>query len=314
MVRYSLWLLLAVALPASAAHYLPPPDFIRTPPAARAQPADFTCPAAPAPFRGELVFRSKYEGSDAARATLNKEALAAYRQATRNITATQKRVTALAARYGKAGDKRVADCLVSTLYAWAVQDALTSTTTSHTGKAVRKWALASFSSAWLQLQFAPGLPLNGNPQADEVERWLSALATLTVSDWADLPREKINNHSYWAASALMTTAVVTGREDLFNRAVSILRTALSQVDENGFLPNELKRKSRALAYHDYALQPLVTLVRFAKANQVRITPEENSAFARLVARVRSGKADPAAFREKTGSEQEPVTPSPRPSP
>ena len=33
-----------------------------------------------------------------------------------------------------------------------------------------------------------------------------------------------------------------------------------QINADGELPNELKRRSRALSYHNFALQPLVLLV------------------------------------------------------
>lgn len=281
---------------AVAAHYLPPPGF--TLPAHHAALKDVTCPPVPPPFTGALHLRSKYEGSDAARATLNEDAEHAYRESTRTVDAMERQISKLVQR----GDSR---CALRALNRWADAGALTSTDTSHTGRAVRKWALASFSSAWIQLKFMPQSPLKEEPAAAaQVEHWLSQLGTLTARDWRGLPLNKTNNHSYWAGWALMSTSVVTGRKDLFDDAVALLRTGLDQVDDRGFLPNELKRRQRALAYHNYALQPLVMLALFARANHVRLTDAENAALKRLGDRVIAGFDDPLPFREASGSEQD----------
>lgn len=279
---------------AHAAQYLPPVGFTLPVQPAAAKEA---CPPVPPPYTGALRLRSKYEGSDAARATLNKAAEEAYRDSTRTIDAMERQVSKLVQR----GDSR---CAILALDSWARAGALTSTDTSHTGRSVRKWALASFSSAWIQLKFAPHSALNHDPAAAEVEHWLSQLGTLTARDWRGLPLSKINNHSYWAGWALMSTAIVTGRDDLFDDAVALLRTGLAQVDARGFLPNELKRRQRALAYHNYALQPLVMLALFARANHVALSDAENAALKRLGERVIAGFDDPTPFREATGSEQD----------
>ena len=48
------------------------------------------CPAVPQPYTGELQFTSKYEGSDSARATLNRRAENNFRKQTAHITRLEK--------------------------------------------------------------------------------------------------------------------------------------------------------------------------------------------------------------------------------
>lgn len=299
-LRISFLMILAAAgsfsAMAAGAQYLPPAGF--TLPVRPAATTAVTCPPVPPPFTGALRLRSKYEGSDAARATLNAGAEQAYHDATRTVDAMERQVSRLVQR----GDNR---CAIRALDSWARTGALTSTDTTHTGRAVRKWALASFSSAWIQLKFAPQYPLKDDPAAaSQVENWLSQLGTLVARDWKGLPLNKINNHSYWAGWALMSTALATGRDDLFADAVALLRTALRQVDDRGFLPNELKRRQRALAYHNYALQPLVMLALFARASQVPLSDAETAALKRLGERVIAGLDDPTPFRDATGVKQD----------
>ena len=125
-----------------------------------------------------------------------------------------------------------------------------------------------------------------------------------MADWRDLPLKRVNNHSYWAAWAIMATAVVTDRRDLFDQSLAMYRTAASQVDSEGFLPNELRRKQRAFSYHNYAIQPLVMIALFAHSNGVEVTAENDKALQRLGDRILSGFDNQQPFTRKAGIEQD----------
>lgn len=298
------WLLILGTAAAQASTALRPPPGFSQPPHTAALPTTFTCPKAPAPFTGPLDFRSKYEGSDSARSTLNPEADRAFREQTKAITDLERLVVQQVTRYQRDGDARRVACVADILSRWAQADALGGDAVNHTGKSMRKWALASLSSAWLQLQYAPTQPLRAVPQqAKETEAWLGHLADLTVKDWADLPLKKVNNHSYWAAWALMSSAVVTQRRDLFDHAIAIYRTAMSQVDGEGFLDNELRRRQRALSYHNYAIQPLMAIALFARANGVPASKNDDGLH-RLGERIIQSLDNPQAFTARTGEEQD----------
>jgi poly(beta-D-mannuronate) lyase len=111
-----------------------------------------------------------------------------------------------------------------------------------------------------------------NHHAAETERWLGLLADQVVTDWDGLPLSKTNNHSYWAAWSVMATSVALNRRDLFDWSLKEYRAA-SQIDPDGSLPNEKKRGSGVLAYHHYALEPLVMMASFAHANRVDLMQE-----------------------------------------
>ncbi|MNF51319.1 Alginate lyase precursor [compost metagenome] len=267
--------------------------------------SDFKCDAVPTPYTGKLVFRSKYEGSDKARATLNLKSEKAFRDSTASITTLERGVSKQVMQYMRDGRPEQLDCTLTWLETWARADALTSTEYNHTGKSMRKWALGSLSSAWLHLKFSNSHPLAAHQQqAELIENWFAKLGQQVVSDWSDLPLDKVNNHSYWAAWSVMATAVVTDRQDLFDWAVKEYRVGAGQVDDQGFLPNELKRKQRALAYHNYALPPLAMIASFAQANGVDLRPENNGALKRLGERVLAGSKDPSAFKGKNGEKQD----------
>ncbi len=267
--------------------------------------SDERCEAVPTPYTGALQFRSKYEGSDKARATLNVKSEKAFRDATSDITRIERGVSKQVMQFMRDGRPEQLECTLNWLTAWAKADALMSKDFNHTGKSMRKWALGSMASAYVRLKFSESRPLaNHQEQAQLIEGWFSKVADQVVSDWDNLPLKKINNHSYWAAWSVMATAVATNRRDLFDWAVKEYKVGANQIDAEGFLPNELKRKQRALAYHNYALPPLAMIASFAQVNGVDLRQENNGALKRLGDQVLAGVKDPEIFEDKNGNEQD----------
>lgn len=299
--------LLALALFAGAAQaeLVPPQGYYAGIEQMKTTDGKFRCEQAPKPYTGALQFRSKYEGSDKARSTLNLRSEKAFRDSTKDITTLERGVSKMVGQYMRDGRPAQLDCALGWLSQWAQADALLSTDYNHTGKSMRKWALGSMSGSWLRLKFSNSQPLAAHKaEAEAIEKWFARLAEQTVRDWSDLPLEKINNHSYWAAWSVMATAVATDRRDLFDWAVKEYRVGANQIDEQGFLPNELKRRQRALAYHNYALPPLAMIASFAKVNGVDLRSENNFALQRLGEGVLAGARDPRQFVARTGVKQD----------
>ncbi|HEY0285692.1 MAG TPA: mannuronate-specific alginate lyase [Pseudomonas sp.] len=289
----------------AAATLVPPQGYYEGVEKFKSSEGKFTCEAIPQPYTDKLVFRSKYEGSDKARATLNKDSEQAFRDATKSITTLERNTSKVVMQYMRDGRPEQLDCALNMLTTWAKADALESTDFNHTGKSMRKWALGSMASSYLRLKFSNSHPLATRQQdAQVIEAWFSKLGDQVVSDWNNLPLDKTNNHSYWAAWSVMATSIATNRKDLFDWSVKEFRIAANQVDPQGFLPNELKRKQRALAYHNYALPPLAMIASFAQANGVDLRPENNGALKRLGDRVLAGVKDSDDFAARGGEKQD----------
>ena len=301
--------LLGLAMFASTAHAAAP---LRPPqgyyaPVEAFKTGDFknNCDAMPTPYTDKLEFRSKYEGSDKARSTLNVVSEKAFRDATSGITTLERGTSKRVMQFMRDGRPEQLECTLGWLTAWAQADALMSKEFNHTGKSMRKWALGSMASSYLRLKFSESQPLAQHPQqAKEIEAWFSKMAEQVVSDWDNLPLAKTNNHSYWAAWSVMATSIATNRRDLFDWAVKEYKVGVNQVDDQGFLPNELKRQQRALSYHNYALPPLSMIASFALVNGVDLRQENNSALKRLGDKVLAGVKDPDIFEQKNGKEQD----------
>ncbi len=288
-----------------AADLMPPPGYFSAVGDKGSRKDADSCPTAPTPYTGSLQFTSKYKGSDSARATFNADADKEFRTQIKDITDMERGATKLITQYMRSGNKGDLDCAMSWLDAWAKAGALESSDYNHTGKSMRKWALGSLSSSYMRLKFSSSRPLAAySEQSKEIENWFSTLGSQVVRDWSDLPLKKINNHSYWAAWSVMSTAVVTNRRDLFDWSVQEFKVAANQVDNDGYLPNELKRRQRALSYHNYSLPPLTMIAAFAQVNGVDLRQENNGALQRLANRVMQGVDDQNAFDQKTGNDQD----------
>jgi poly(beta-D-mannuronate) lyase len=249
-----------------------------------------------------MKFRSRYEGSGKARDQVSQEAESAYQQRTEKIASLERFITAETDRImqGPATGDHL-DCLFDTLLLWADQSTLLQKTDNHTGKAVRKWLLATLSSNLLKIT---EIAHDYTPQKyAKVKQWIASLADQVVIDYSGEHIEKINNHHYWAAWAVITAAAVLDDENLYSWAENIFILAMDQVEEGGYLPNELRRASRATLYHNYALAPLVGVAAFLRANGTDPFKYNDQALARLTSRVVHSVSTTNSFASKTGVKQ-----------
>lgn len=292
----------SLSVPGPGAALVPPEGFRL---AAQTREKDARdCPTDASPYTATLDFPSRYEGSDKARDDVNEAAQAKYRKLIAPISAMEKGLVGQVDDYLRSGNAESLACATDLLRRWSAANALMGEAANHTGKSMRKWAMASVASAYLRLKFSASQPLSADPTLmQQVEGWLSGMATRVVQEWTDQPLDKINNHEYWAAWAVMAVSVAVNRRDLYAWSMKQFDTAMRQVTDEGYLPNELRRDTRALLYHNYALPPLVMIAAFAKANGQTPDEAKRAALARLVDRVLAGVSDPDEFENKTGKKQ-----------
>lgn len=291
-----------VAIPALADRLVPPLGY-EAPVAHDGKSHD--CPVAPRPFTSELNFPSKYTGSGKSRDTLNEDANRRYKAMIKPITTMEKGATKLVDQYMESGTPETLDCILNWYGSWASADAMLGPAANHTGKSMRKWALASLSGAWLRLQFSRSQPLAAHAdQAARIEAWLGRIGTQVTGEWnQDDPLTRINNHYYWAAWAVMATSVVTDRRDLFDWSTKMYGIFAQQVDDDGYLPNEMARKTRAAGYQVYAMTPVAMLAAFGKANHVDLATEGHDALQRAAERAVGAYDDPRPYQARTGVRQ-----------
>jgi poly(beta-D-mannuronate) lyase len=257
-----------------------------------------SCPAPPPPFTGVLDFPSKYEGSGKARDVINEEAEARYKEASRPMEVLEAGLTKLSDRYVH-GQVAAASCALDWMQSWAQAEALLGDA-NMTGKAVRKWTLAAVAFNFLKIQDAPDLDAK---KMQAVRDWMVKIAQVVIDEHSDIPPEKINNHYYWAGAAVGAAGIATQNRELLDWALDSYRQSVAAIDRDGVLPRELARRSRALSYHVYALQPLVMLAEIGRVNGVDLYAERDCALCRLINRVADGVRDPSWFAQRAGAKQ-----------
>lgn len=265
-----------------------------------------TCEQSPTPPVKSLILGSVYKKSDPTRSEIDEDAQQIYQQQTSGLNSFENRLSLLANNYLKTDrkDARSAACALDWLYTWAKGDAFLGETNVQGGYA-RQWGLATLSSAYMQVRDFPFFDQN---KKDVIEKWLLQIAQRVMYDYADISSyvRKQNNHLYWAAWAVTSTGIATGRRDLYEWGVGKVKYALhAQAKEDGTLPLELIRGQKALQYHLFALAPLVMVSEAAMNNGEDLYSLNNGRLHKIVARTFEGFKDSSYFNEKSGHKQIP---------
>jgi poly(beta-D-mannuronate) lyase len=137
----------------------------------------------------------------------------------------------------------------------------------------------------------------------DVHRWVAAMSTTLPLIYKG---ESQNNLYYWAALAACAAAVLLEDKAQFQWSTAIFDGALAAVTPDGYLPLELDRKEGALAYHNYALAPLVMQAFILSANgrsaqDLGLAP--GGALRRLADTTLAGLDDVGKFAARAGAPQ-----------
>lgn len=188
-------------------------------------------------------------------------------------------------------------CLLSWLDSWAGEGALLGTLPQE-GQYERKWALVSIGLSYLQA-YAGEAEVPLPPQ--RISQWLRQLASVLPDEYPAGTRFK-NNHYYWAGLASVVAGTILDDRNMYAWGLKQYELGVSAVDKDGFLPNELVRRERALAYSAFSTSALVMMAAFARANGEEIVPAHQNALPRLANSVLSGLADPGPFERHAGKQ------------
>jgi len=200
-------------------------------------------------------------------------------------------------------NENVAACTIKWLHTWAKSDALLGDV-NYAGTHVRKWSIGIFASAYLQIHQSPSL----KPQTKKsIQTWLQKLGrTLQTEQDQILDRKSgHNNHLFWKAWSAGITAVALQDQDMFDWAMRKAQIGLYQIDQNGALPLELIRGTKALHYHVFSTHALVMLAELAAINGAGdFYTVHNNALKRLITFTLDNIENPAAIESLNGKTQE----------
>jgi poly(beta-D-mannuronate) lyase len=264
-------------------------------------PPSFTCKSPPSSVR-DLTFDGFYKHGSGS-SVVDKKAMREYRAARKPIDRFARTIIKMSDRYLAAveSNPEIAQCVFGWLHHWAKGRAFLGEV-SQQGSYVRKWALGTVSLAYLKIRKARHFD---SAKQNGIKKWIADWAEIVRDDYStDMHKSsRNNNHAYWASWSVGLAGVVLNNRSHFNWMVERQHAAMRQVEDDGTLPLEMKRRSKALHYHVYSAQVLVMIAALAARNGVNLYGIENGALHRLVKRTVDGLSDPAYFVEKTGKKQ-----------
>lgn len=307
----SLLIVISVAMTqvASAATLIGPFKTV-TPPTANPKGEIYACPAIPSAFI-DLNIPELYDSLDPTLSVIKPDQEAAYQKAVAPLNDYLTQITRMANIYVRSNGRNLASaqCTLSWLNNWAAQKALTGDGTNQ-GNFVRKWMLASISSAYVQISLDGRLDPK---QKIEVKRWIQSLSKIIMDSYSKPTDVSRRNHRlYWAAWAVGISSVAIQSRSNFDWAIEKAKIGLVQIEDDGTLPLEVRRGSRAQVYHLFATEALVMLAELGYKNGVNLYAYNEDALHRLVAFDISQLEDPSYLRHRSGYVQK-ISPKNLPS-
>lgn len=195
-------------------------------------------------------------------------------------------------------------CALAMMDSWAKAGALTQLT-GHDSYLFRTNQLTALSLDFMQVR---GLDTGDPDQRHRIAAWLHGLGMDSLSHWNSLPSNSmvnLNNHRAWAGFAVAAAGVATGDRQMFDWGMNSAKVVACEADDQGALPREIGRASRARLYSLYTAEPLVMTAELGKANGVDLYSQCGGAIHKIVAYSLRSVDDPSAIEGKSGARQEP---------
>ncbi|QRP64507.1 alginate lyase family protein [Rhodanobacter sp. FDAARGOS 1247] len=138
-----------------------------------------------------------------------------------------------------------------------------------------------------------------------IDSWLRAIALTLQKNINSLRNSNMtrNNIQYWNGLAMALVGELTDDRSLFRSGMEAYSTGVCQVSENGSLPLEISRGQKALAYHLYAVAPLVQLAAIGMRHGIETFPRCHYGIVRLVNFTLKSSLDPTEIEKLTGFKQ-----------
>lgn len=226
----------------------------------------FSCPAVFAPkVRFESV--SIYKDTPC-RCEIDEEKKAAYDAELEQVKDYMSQLVRLADQYVATPVERddIASCVMTHIASWTHHGAMLGEHAHSVGYHKTAEVLGAIASSYLKVRHSPAIekitPLS------ESGLWLQSASQHVLYFYANIAggRTQNNNHRYWDGYQVAQAGVVINDKALFQWGIDGLLKGLNEIDQDGALPRELERGSKAFTYHIYSMIPLIGLSELAVQN------------------------------------------------
>lgn len=185
--------------------------------------------------------------------------------------------------YIKNKNSSIAQCVSNQLLIMAKNNFLAGNILGYQAQYSRVWYLSSISLIWMKIQTDKSI---SKMDKDKINLWLDNVAS-SVTDYFKKNNDpknsfKLNNINYWAALSVMSTGIAINKDKYFNWGYKTLLLSVNNINNDGYLPVALERGSKALHYHIFSLQPLVTMAELSYINGHNVYTLNDNALVRLI--------------------------------
>ncbi len=216
-----------------------------------------------------LAFGSRYKDDSKSRSDIDPEGDAEVTAALKPIDDFIRIISAEAnkALEGDAPEER-ADCIIGAMHEWAQVGALEDLQTLTARISVGS-RIAGLAMAYIQIR---DLGTHSH-RLDEIDKWLRRMSITQIAFWADEapPGAQEGNLRAWAGLGFAATGLATDDQELLEVAATTINNLICTANDDGSLPQEMRRGKYALHYQLHATAPLV--VASALLQQVEIAAD-----------------------------------------
>ncbi len=223
------------------------------------------CPAATKPIVN-IDLPSRYKDDDKSRSEIDEKLNAEVEKSLAPIDGFIRNLADLA---NKTLDEKkasaAAKCIFRSLSGWAQAGALTQAETMNAHLALSS-RIAGISAAYAR---ALTVEKPSATETNSIQQWLVALTQkqIVYFDTQAPPMASRNNHRAWAGLAAAQVGAITGQQNLLDWGAQTNEMLICSANPDGSLPEEMKRKDKALHYQLHAVAPIVMTARILHSSK-----------------------------------------------
>ena len=194
-----------------------------------------------------------------------------------------------------------ADCIFANLATWAKVEALTQANTMNAHLALSS-RIAGIAAAYARASTVKTPDKDVGPL---IESWLGGLAEkqITFFDTEAPPMASRNNHRAWAGLAAAQVGAITKRQPLLDWGAQTNEMLICSANPDGSLPEEMKRKDKALHYQLHAVAPLVVTAQLLYPSRPEMLAICEGKLAKIVGFTIAALANPAMVADLADAKQ-----------
>ncbi|WP_195950067.1 alginate lyase family protein [Ciceribacter sp. T2.26MG-112.2] len=204
----------------------------------------------------EIDLPSRYRDGDKSRSEIDEELDAAVDQALEPIDGFVRALAEAANRTGREkGAENAASCIFDGLADWAFANALLKPV-SLNGRLALSSRIAGMAAAYNRARKVSAPDFRSERA---ILDWFARLADGQIAffDNNAPPMAATNNHRAWAGLAATQVGIATGSTSLIDWGAETNRLMICSANDDGSLPQEMKRRDKALHYQLHAVAPII---------------------------------------------------------